>query len=307
MTGVRQMDQDKIDEVIGLFKSRVSEREECFSTTDANGRLGYVPSYNTRFDMLRDTQELHKENLSFLELGCGFGNNALRAALQGYNATGIDIREYYVDFGNKVIQDLKKEGLIDQSIQVRLFFGNFMDKNTLQWYTDNWTGEASRVLSKPKEEVLQLLSHISSDELDVLTEADYRKVIGRPYESVRKLGLPFTRRADVSRLIGREWKTIEKIIPRNILANPYKFENEDVYDVMGKGFGEFDVIYLYPWGPEELPLSRMLQEEHPEPYILYERPQGRIGLRGLPVIYGDYKVFCSREAQLSPERVFTED
>jgi SAM-dependent methyltransferase len=87
----------------------------------------------------------------FLEIGCGLGRNTLLAAMMGYDAYGIDIRQDQVEKGNNFIEELKSKELIDNSINAKLFYGNFITNDLIDEYKNLWIKYVSK-----KEKCLHL-------------------------------------------------------------------------------------------------------------------------------------------------------
>jgi SAM-dependent methyltransferase len=281
----------EIDKIIGIFNLKAN-RQDKFAVWSINHmKNGHLSSEGFPFCISADRKASSKDEPSFLEIGCGFGSNTLKAALLGYDAIGVDIRERYVDVGNELIGELKAGGIIDPNLSVRLFYGNFMDKGTIRWYKENWAAEASRILKTTERDAEEMLASVAANEFDILTRSEFMAVMeSNGYAPVRKLELLPTSRSILDGNSIDGWQDFMKVSPQMILANPYESEEKDVYDVMGKSFGEFDAFYIYPYGPEYLPLYRMLYEDHPSPFTLYDCRQGIFKKKDINKKFGIYKM-----------------
>jgi len=228
---------------------------------------GYIPSlaFNIRPPLGFDES---KKPL-FLEFGCGLGKNVLIAALRGFEAYGIEIRKDLVDRGNKIIQELKKKGLIDDGVHARLFYGNIMSKDIIRDVKNNLVQRVSKEQHESQDTIMKLIDQWLSQSLEFITDEQFAKIgMTQEHYPPYKAQLFELSDGNLKKIGMQRPEFLEKI--NFFLDNPYTSQGLDVYDVIGKNFNEFDSFYSYSWC-ENMLIAEMIRRHHPSPYLWSER------------------------------------
>ncbi|MBN2052654.1 hypothetical protein JW756_04070 [Candidatus Woesearchaeota archaeon] len=209
-----------------------------------------------------------KKKPLFLEFGCGLGRNVLVAAMQGFEAYGIDIRKDLVDKGNCIIQKFKQDGMVDQDIPAKLFYGNILSKDIIQDAKNNLVRLISEDKHQAPETIRESLDQWLSCSLDFVTNQQFVKTMQRRGEyPTYKVQLFELHEYDLKKIGIHKPEFIEKI--PFFLENPYENQGLDVYDLIGKRFDNFRSFYSYSWC-ENLLISEMIRRHHPSPYSWLE-------------------------------------
>jgi SAM-dependent methyltransferase len=256
----------KIQKAMNLFDERIYRF--AYGHGSNTNRLGYAPS-RMNFPSIKDVISLTgKQKPLFLEFGCGIGRNTLLAGMLGFEAYGIEIRLDLVEHGNRYIESLKSQGIVDDSVSAKLYYGNILTRDVLRDLKKYWINRISKELKLKKSEVEARIVEQMKTSLDFLTDDEFEKIYRRkPKDGIRMQRFE---------LYSNHWLTREavdkrllEVTPPFILENPYESQGLDVYDVMGKRFGDFDYFYNFAWNENEL-IAEMIRRQHPGFYIWQE-------------------------------------
>jgi SAM-dependent methyltransferase len=193
---------------------------------------GYIPSEITKLNNfnlkeLLGIDQKEKKPL-FLEFGCGYGKNVIKAALWGYEAYGVDLRERYVKEGNELIEHLKFTEKLPENLDAKLFFGNMFTKEYLEILKNRWIDYNFRETDLSKKEINNVLNEILNKGLEKTYSENYEHEIHNFEDRFFNV-----------------YYALNLKRPKLLLENPY--QPEDVYDKMGHELKDFDVFYSWPW------------------------------------------------------------
>lgn len=107
-TGLLHLYEELVKEKKREFELEV-ERECAYDS----GRFPFIPLQVSEFLNLLDkaskifTNNRDRKPRSFIDLGCGFGNNMILARHKGLFVQGVEIDETYINFGREILPNAK--------------------------------------------------------------------------------------------------------------------------------------------------------------------------------------------------------